>query len=546
MMKRYWTLFVVIGLMWVASLSPAVYAQDDNPPSRVITPENAGDIEIIATLQADEPMGGFVYSRDGAVIATGSASGTVRLWAIPSGELIHTLIGHTTNVVGMSFSPDNQRLATAGWDNVVRIWDVATGETLFILEGHESWVYDVVYGPNGRTLTSESADGTVRVWNAADGALMHTLRDASCGNTPMVYNADGSQLATGSESGNICIWDVVTGELEVVFRGHTDRLFTLSFSADGAQLLSTSRDGTARLWSSTSDEGEIKVDLSAPGEIIFMRPSPRWNTLLWGNTEGRLGLEFVTEIQRLPAYTLYSDGVVYAGAYNPAGDLIASVASNQTISVWDLENSAPVVILTSEKPYVDVRWSPDGTHFVAQNQEGFLSVVGLPLEDNQSDTTGFYFPPVENLDTIPIGLKIGERAPDFQVETLDGDTIALSELRGQPVLLNFWATWCGPCRVEMPDIESVYQTYQAQGFVVIGVNQTTSELAMGDVRDFVAETGVTFPIGLDVTNSLNTNYGIFGLPTTFLIDGNGIIVEVWTGLVSGDWLLDSLSQFETR
>ncbi|NOZ72816.1 MAG: TlpA family protein disulfide reductase, partial [Chloroflexi bacterium] len=119
-----------------------------------------------------------------------------------------------------------------------------------------------------------------------------------------------------------------------------------------------------------------------------------------------------------------------------------------------------------------------------------------------------------------IGLLVGNIAPDFTLRTLSGDTLRLADLRGQVVLLNFWATWCGPCQKEMPLLMESYLQYQDQGFVVVGINVGESTLK---IQSFVDALQITFPIALDEKLQVNHQYRVFGLPTSFLLDRQGVI-----------------------
>ena len=128
-------------------------------------------------------------------------------------------------------------------------------------------------------------------------------------------------------------------------------------------------------------------------------------------------------------------------------------------------------------------------------------------------------------------------APDFTLPTLSGAPIRLSDLRGKVVLLNFWVTWCGSCRAEMPTLDALYQQYKDRGLEVLAVNldaTTTSK-----VQAFVGELGVTFRIGLDPSSSIARTYRVAGLPTTYLIDRAGNVVVQEVG--ARDWL-DAVSR----
>lgn len=128
---------------------------------------------------------------------------------------------------------------------------------------------------------------------------------------------------------------------------------------------------------------------------------------------------------------------------------------------------------------------------------------------------------------IPAPQK-GFLAPDFTLEDAQGQAVRLSELRGRPVVLNLWASWCTPCREEMPALERVHQAYQEQGVVILGVNSTVQDDPQRAL-DFALEQGLTFPILFDTQGEASRLYQVRALPTTYFIDAQGVIQEVVTG-----------------
>lgn len=134
-------------------------------------------------------------------------------------------------------------------------------------------------------------------------------------------------------------------------------------------------------------------------------------------------------------------------------------------------------------------------------------------------------------------VKIGEIAPEIDLPSMTGEQITLSKLKGQPVLVNFWATWCGPCRQEFPSLVRKYKQYQDQGFVVIGVN-TEDENSDEGVLTFMRNTLVNFPIVRDRDLKLEKAYRINGLPTSFFIDRKGIVRDIVVGGPMTDEFLD--------
>lgn len=128
----------------------------------------------------------------------------------------------------------------------------------------------------------------------------------------------------------------------------------------------------------------------------------------------------------------------------------------------------------------------------------------------------------------PPSPREGFSAPDFTLERLGGEPVTLSEMRGQVVIINLWATWCPPCKAEMPAIENVYRAYQDQGLVVLAVNMTAQD-SEADASAFVREKGLTFPILLDRQGEASARYSLRGLPSTYFVDRQGIIRAVIIG-----------------
>ncbi len=132
-------------------------------------------------------------------------------------------------------------------------------------------------------------------------------------------------------------------------------------------------------------------------------------------------------------------------------------------------------------------------------------------------------------------------AHEFTLRTHDGYTFALADARGQVVLLNFWATWCPPCVVEVPELIEVQDEFADDGLLVVGVSQDTGPSAYIDVRDFAEMFGVNYPLVMDSDLSVGRRYGgDMPLPTTFVIDRDGLIVDKRTGLLNRADILDML------
>ncbi|KON88616.1 alkyl hydroperoxide reductase [Sporosarcina globispora] len=134
---------------------------------------------------------------------------------------------------------------------------------------------------------------------------------------------------------------------------------------------------------------------------------------------------------------------------------------------------------------------------------------------------------VESQPVNQTGLGIGLKAPDFELNNLQGETIKLSDFKGKKVMLNFWATWCPPCKAEMPDIQKFY-TQKGDEVAILAVNIDPQS----DVAGFAEEMRVNFPILLDVDEKASNAYQILTIPTTYFIDEEGIIRNKYLSAMS--------------
>jgi cytochrome c biogenesis protein CcmG/thiol:disulfide interchange protein DsbE len=135
-------------------------------------------------------------------------------------------------------------------------------------------------------------------------------------------------------------------------------------------------------------------------------------------------------------------------------------------------------------------------------------------------------------------------APDFELPLLEGaGSLRLSSLRGRVVVLNFWASWCSPCRLEAPDLQAAWEDYRHRGVRFVGVDELDDRFA---ARGFVREFKITYPSVFDPSGSLADDYGFIGLPATFVIDARGTVRYRFQGFVDGETLRTSLDEVLDR
>ena len=136
----------------------------------------------------------------------------------------------------------------------------------------------------------------------------------------------------------------------------------------------------------------------------------------------------------------------------------------------------------------------------------------------------------------------GDTAPAFTLKTLEGSPDSLSSYKGHPVLLNFWGTWCPPCREEMPRLVATYHAHQSAGLIILAIDLTDQELSKKDVQRFVAEFQMPFPVLLDERGKVFRRYKLHGLPTSVFIGADGVVRAVNPGPTSATALQQHLAE----
>lgn len=162
-----------------------------------------------------------------------------------------------------------------------------------------------------------------------------------------------------------------------------------------------------------------------------------------------------------------------------------------------------------------------------------LNTDDLSAEDDNNESG--------NSTDIEVGLELGNMAPDITVKTFEGEDVHLSDFRGERVMLNFWASWCGPCRAEMPDMEKFHQNTDVK---ILAVNLIETESNEQQVLSFIEEYGLTFPVFLDEGNAAATTYRIQPVPTTFLINSDGTIHNKAFGALNYELMVQEFAKMK--
>ena len=169
---------------------------------------------------------------------------------------------------------------------------------------------------------------------------------------------------------------------------------------------------------------------------------------------------------------------------------------------------------------------------ILYNNQDFSSQMGIMGNNSQSDTTAPEGSQPEKTDPP---------APDFYFTDYDGNRLQLSQFEGKPVILNFWASWCGPCKSEMPDLEEAFKTYGGDiHFIILNMTDGSRETVQS-ARNYIDSQGYTFPVYYDTNQNGAISYGVSGIPVTFFIDAEGYVVGMYSGAMTANILQQGIA-----
>lgn len=150
---------------------------------------------------------------------------------------------------------------------------------------------------------------------------------------------------------------------------------------------------------------------------------------------------------------------------------------------------------------------------------------------------------VESVPSSPSSKSAENAAPDFTVQDANGKSVSLSDFKGKPIVLNFWASWCPPCKAEMPDYEKMYQQYNSKGIVFMMVNLTDGDReTTATAKKFLSDNHYTFPVNFDTNFSASDAYNISAIPDSIFIDRNGNVVNSYEGMIDAATMKNNIEK----
>jgi WD40 repeat protein/beta-lactamase regulating signal transducer with metallopeptidase domain len=344
---------------------------DDKGPSQA-TIWDLTTKKQVGKLAASKPVFAVAFSPDGSAVATGDASGAVRVWEAATFKAKTTLVGHTAAVHGLAFSPDGKLLASGGADAVIHLWDVQKGAEIARTSGTDP-VRSVVFTPDGKTLIA-GGGRVIKLYDAATGKEVAALTPGPAGGddvpSPLAaaFSPDGKTLALAADDGTVRLRDAADGAARGAIEAHAEKVTCLAYSPDGKLIATGSPDKSVRLWDPESGKEVRRFD--GGGWVYAVAFSPDGKLLAGGGYDRTVHVWDRETGKELAALTGHK-AAVRAVAFAPDGKTLVSVGADRTARLWDLSDfSEKHTVQGHEGAVRAAAYSPDGKLLATASEDG--------------------------------------------------------------------------------------------------------------------------------------------------------------------------------
>ncbi len=342
------------------------------------------------------PITTAIYSPDGkTILSTGKIDKTAKIWNATTAKLIHTLGEDTGNVKYATFSPDGQTIITACDDNTAKIWDARAGKILHVLKGHLDEVNFATFSLSGKLIITTSDDNTAKIWNAQSGNLLHSFLGHDKSVIAANFSPDSSKVVTISEDLIAKIWDLTTGKLlknletksSVNLQNQSNSsssgkqnlvIFKAIFSPDGQTLVTIFNDNMVHVWDVNKGEVLFSIDgnnkINANEIINSIEFSPDGKILLTSSGESIAKLWNAKTGKLVSAFDKFKDDVTNA-SFSPDGKQIITTSYDNTAKIWDAVEGKLIQKLEGHTKIVDfAKYSPDGRKIITVNDNNSFRI----------------------------------------------------------------------------------------------------------------------------------------------------------------------------
>ncbi|HUT52533.1 MAG TPA: serine/threonine-protein kinase [bacterium] len=312
------------------------------------------------------------FSPEGNFLLSGSWDGSMKLWALETGECVRTFVGQDDWVTSIAYASDGQLIFSASGDSV-KVWDAKSGQISRILAKHDAQVTCIAVSPLGNRVLSGSVDQTMKLWDTGRGECIKTFAGHSDWITAVDFSPDGRYILSASWDKTLRLWTLDSGECMRTFSGHEEEINWAGFDPDSRYILSASKDNTLKLWN--IETGECLATYTGHQDQIFAADfHAQGDLFLSGGNDNTLRLWSAEHTRVLRSFVAH-EARVSTLAFSPAGMYAASGSWDRTIKIWELrENEVIVTLDEHESEVVAVAYSPDG-RFIASADDGRKVII---------------------------------------------------------------------------------------------------------------------------------------------------------------------------
>jgi WD40 repeat protein len=323
----------IMGLVFTADSKKLISSSFD----RYIKIWDLGNGDCIQSWQSLVPIYGINLSNDGHILASSCESGDILLWNVSTGELLKTLIGHTSTATNIAFQPGGILLASGSFDSTIKLWNLVTGECVNTLTEHTDVIWSIAFNSFGTQLISGSFDTSIKIWDVQAGLCLQTIPANVRAISVVMFSPDDQKIISASQDSTIQIWEATqldNWQCIRVLQGHQNNIWSIALDSSGKTLISSDLSGILKIWDLESGQS-LKTFRSASTAFRALAFHPTSNLLASSSEDGKIRLWDLTNYECFRS-VLAHEMAVWQIEFSPEGNLLASCSMDGTVKLWNV------------------------------------------------------------------------------------------------------------------------------------------------------------------------------------------------------------------
>ncbi|MFQ5636872.1 MAG: hypothetical protein ACE5IR_02620 [bacterium] len=444
--------------------------------------------ELFLKLGHTGPVNSLAFTPNGALLATGSADNTIKIWNTETGEMLRTLSAHEADIFSIALSPNGRTLASAGYDAKLILWDMVQGEILNTIDGHEQPVVSIAISPDGQLVATASRDPVVRVWDISDGRLIFSLAGHYGQVREVAFSPDGRWLASSGDDGTVRIWDLANGTLFRSLKTHKAEVTCVVFSSNYQFLASGSNDSSVHIWNTANwTLLHVLSEFNAPIKALSFSQD---NTLLAAGSGDSSLYVWETDSWQLSRSLGGHDSEIVTLAFQPGKNTLVSSGKDGSLRIWDLESGDEFMNLQAQSRNIPaVVFDKDG-QLTSGHEDGSVKIWDVISGALQHDVKA-HSQQITSLAYSHDGRFLATASPDTTIKIWDQESGRfLRELHGRPGVTNAVVFSPGGDRFAAASADSTIRIWDTSSwqllYILAGHNAGVASLAFSPNEPILA------------------------------------------------------------